>query len=158
MEAFPEAIRYWERVTDGKLLDPGEKYRIETYPDGSVYIVSFHLIRNINIKCIHAIGTRQRCDWQSIISILWISDSIFVWRKTNWTRQLPRLRLSVSKTAQNFVQQNLIKITSRKKSKSGDPGGPERSQSIRKSSARTNLPTNSSLSALPRSEVTFQRV
>lgn len=34
VEAFPEAIRYWERAYDGKILDPGEKYRIETYPDG----------------------------------------------------------------------------------------------------------------------------
>ncbi|XP_055839333.1 uncharacterized protein LOC129907245 [Episyrphus balteatus] len=47
VEAFPEAIRYWERVSDGKLLDPGEKYRIETYPDG--YKTTMRLtINNLN--------------------------------------------------------------------------------------------------------------
>ncbi|BFG02706.1 uncharacterized protein DMAD_02144 [Drosophila madeirensis] len=34
VEAFPEAIRYWERAYDGKILDPSEKYSIESYPDG----------------------------------------------------------------------------------------------------------------------------
>ncbi|KRF94209.1 uncharacterized protein LOC6584807 isoform X2 [Drosophila mojavensis] len=34
VEAFPEAIRYWERAYDGKILDPSDKYRIESYPDG----------------------------------------------------------------------------------------------------------------------------
>ncbi|XP_016948068.1 uncharacterized protein LOC108023288 [Drosophila biarmipes] len=34
VEAFPEAIRYWERAYDGKILDPSEKYGIESYPDG----------------------------------------------------------------------------------------------------------------------------
>uniref|UniRef100_A0A1B0FGN9 Uncharacterized protein n=1 Tax=Glossina morsitans morsitans TaxID=37546 RepID=A0A1B0FGN9_GLOMM len=34
VEAFPEAIKYWERAYDGKILDPSDKYRIETYPDG----------------------------------------------------------------------------------------------------------------------------
>ncbi|XP_017121518.2 uncharacterized protein LOC108142284 [Drosophila elegans] len=34
VEAFPEAIKYWERAYDGKILDPSEKYGIETYPDG----------------------------------------------------------------------------------------------------------------------------
>ncbi|XP_037941142.1 olfactomedin-like protein 2A [Teleopsis dalmanni] len=34
VEAFPEAIRYWERAYDGKILDPGDKYRMELYPDG----------------------------------------------------------------------------------------------------------------------------
>ncbi|XP_011196269.1 uncharacterized protein LOC105221198 [Zeugodacus cucurbitae] len=33
VEAFPEAIKYWERAYDGKTLDPGDKYRIETYTD-----------------------------------------------------------------------------------------------------------------------------
>ncbi|KAH8281267.1 hypothetical protein KR018_003964 [Drosophila ironensis] len=34
VEAFPEAIRYWERAYDGKILDPSDKYGIESYPDG----------------------------------------------------------------------------------------------------------------------------
>ncbi|XP_043072303.1 uncharacterized protein LOC6565277 isoform X2 [Drosophila grimshawi] len=34
VEAFPEAIRYWERAYDGKILEPSDKYRIESYPDG----------------------------------------------------------------------------------------------------------------------------
>ncbi|XP_016986879.1 uncharacterized protein LOC108049962 [Drosophila rhopaloa] len=34
VEAFPEAIRYWERAYDGKILDPSEKYGIESYPEG----------------------------------------------------------------------------------------------------------------------------
>ncbi|XP_017084130.1 uncharacterized protein LOC108116650 [Drosophila eugracilis] len=34
VEAFPEAIKYWERAYDGKILDPSEKYGIETYPEG----------------------------------------------------------------------------------------------------------------------------
>uniref|UniRef100_A0A1A9X4X1 Olfactomedin-like domain-containing protein n=1 Tax=Glossina brevipalpis TaxID=37001 RepID=A0A1A9X4X1_9MUSC len=34
VEAFPEAIKYWERAYDGKILDPSDKYRIETYPEG----------------------------------------------------------------------------------------------------------------------------
>ncbi|ALC49872.1 CG6867, partial [Drosophila busckii] len=34
VEAFPEAIRYWERAYDGKILDQSDKYRIETYLDG----------------------------------------------------------------------------------------------------------------------------
>lgn len=33
VEAFPEAIKYWERAYDGKTLDPGDKYQIETYTD-----------------------------------------------------------------------------------------------------------------------------
>ncbi|XP_053964726.1 uncharacterized protein LOC128867494 [Anastrepha ludens] len=33
VESFPEAIKYWERAYDGKTLDPGDKYRIETYTD-----------------------------------------------------------------------------------------------------------------------------
>ncbi|KAH8287588.1 hypothetical protein KR054_010431 [Drosophila jambulina] len=35
VEAFPEAIRYWERAYDGKILDPSEKYGIESYPEGN---------------------------------------------------------------------------------------------------------------------------
>ncbi|KAH8314981.1 hypothetical protein KR074_006388 [Drosophila pseudoananassae] len=35
VEAFPEAIRYWERAYDGKILDPSDKYGIESYPDGN---------------------------------------------------------------------------------------------------------------------------
>ncbi|XP_067631434.1 uncharacterized protein [Eurosta solidaginis] len=35
VEAFPEAIKYWERAYDGKTLDPGDKYRIESYTDNS---------------------------------------------------------------------------------------------------------------------------
>ncbi|XP_043660187.1 uncharacterized protein LOC122624608 isoform X3 [Drosophila teissieri] len=34
VEAFPEAIKYWERAYDGKILDPSDKYGIETYPEG----------------------------------------------------------------------------------------------------------------------------
>ncbi|XP_005177473.1 uncharacterized protein LOC101894193 [Musca domestica] len=34
VEAFPEAILYWERAYDGSILDRGDKYRIETNPDG----------------------------------------------------------------------------------------------------------------------------
>ncbi|EDX18261.1 uncharacterized protein LOC6726319 [Drosophila simulans] len=34
VEAFPEAIRYWERAYDGKILDPSDKYGIESYPEG----------------------------------------------------------------------------------------------------------------------------
>lgn len=34
VEAYPEAIRYWERASDGKILDPSEKYHTEAYPDG----------------------------------------------------------------------------------------------------------------------------
>ncbi|CAD7014890.1 unnamed protein product [Ceratitis capitata] len=33
VEAFPEAIKYWERAYDGKTLEPGDKYRIETYTE-----------------------------------------------------------------------------------------------------------------------------
>ncbi|XP_039498131.1 uncharacterized protein LOC120455759 [Drosophila santomea] len=34
VEAFPEAIKYWERAYDGKILDPSDKYGIESYPEG----------------------------------------------------------------------------------------------------------------------------
>lgn len=34
VEAFPEALLYWERAYDGSILDRGDKYRIETNPDG----------------------------------------------------------------------------------------------------------------------------
>ncbi|XP_030374468.1 uncharacterized protein LOC115624031 [Scaptodrosophila lebanonensis] len=34
VEAFPEALRYWERAYDGMILEPGDKYRMESYPDG----------------------------------------------------------------------------------------------------------------------------
>lgn len=35
----PEAIRYWERAYDGKILDPSEKYGIESYPEGLVLLI-----------------------------------------------------------------------------------------------------------------------
>ena len=33
VEAFPEAVRYWERA-DGRLLEPGDKYRIAVVESG----------------------------------------------------------------------------------------------------------------------------
>ncbi|KAL5289280.1 OLFML2B family protein [Megaselia abdita] len=44
VEAYPEAIRYWERASDGKILDPSEKYHTEAYPDG--YKTSMRLTIN----------------------------------------------------------------------------------------------------------------
>ncbi|XP_055379966.1 uncharacterized protein LOC129611065 [Condylostylus longicornis] len=44
VEAFPEAVRYWERVSDGKILLPGEKYQTATHTDG--YKVTMRLSIN----------------------------------------------------------------------------------------------------------------
>lgn len=38
IEAFPEAVRYWERA-DGRLLEGGDKYRM-TYSENDRYKVS----------------------------------------------------------------------------------------------------------------------
>lgn len=34
VEAFPDPIRYWERVSDGRLLEDGLRYQIGTTNDG----------------------------------------------------------------------------------------------------------------------------
>ncbi|XP_059613225.1 uncharacterized protein LOC132259559 [Phlebotomus argentipes] len=34
IEAFPEAIKYWEKFPEGKLLEHGRRYRIESHIDG----------------------------------------------------------------------------------------------------------------------------
>ncbi|KAH8235961.1 hypothetical protein KR032_011366 [Drosophila birchii] len=49
VEAFPEAIRYWERAYDGKILDPSEKYGIESYPEG-LYQCKDSILNNFEIQ------------------------------------------------------------------------------------------------------------
>nr|XP_040223621.2 uncharacterized protein LOC120949998 isoform X1 [Anopheles coluzzii]XP_040223622.2 uncharacterized protein LOC120949998 isoform X1 [Anopheles coluzzii] len=34
IEAFPEALKYWERFPGGRLLEPGDKFQMETHYDG----------------------------------------------------------------------------------------------------------------------------
>lgn len=34
VEAFPEALRFWKRKSDNRVLDPSEKYHIETFTEG----------------------------------------------------------------------------------------------------------------------------
>lgn len=33
-EAFPEPLKYWKRMSDNRVIDESEKYRIQTYQDG----------------------------------------------------------------------------------------------------------------------------
>lgn len=50
VEAYPEALRYWERA-DGKLLEHGEKYRIETENHDYKSVMRLNITRATSKDC-----------------------------------------------------------------------------------------------------------
>ncbi|XP_058836869.1 uncharacterized protein LOC131693231 [Topomyia yanbarensis] len=61
VEAFPEALKYWERVPGGRLLEPGDKYQMETHNDGYKSIMRLNItsIRLVDFGEYHCIAKNE---------------------------------------------------------------------------------------------------
>uniref|UniRef100_A0A8D8NCV2 Collagen alpha-2(IV) chain n=1 Tax=Culex pipiens TaxID=7175 RepID=A0A8D8NCV2_CULPI len=61
VEAFPEALKYWERVPGGRLLEPGDKYQMETHNEGYKSIMRLNItnIRYADFGEYHCIAKNE---------------------------------------------------------------------------------------------------
>ncbi|XP_029726008.1 uncharacterized protein LOC109409677 [Aedes albopictus] len=72
VEAFPEALKYWEREPGGRLLEPGDKFQMETHNDGYKSIMRLNItnIQSSDIGAYHCIAKNELAITQAEFHLL----------------------------------------------------------------------------------------